>query len=405
MKKIFAIIFLSVVIFPGIVSAADTILNPYWGPIVSCVGGAPITGADGKEIPTCTSLCDAFATIQNALRLAITIGLYIVAPAYAVYAGFKIAVSEGSSNKVAVARKMLLEVVIGILIIIVSFTIVNTFMNALAGMLGSKGETSSWLRIDCKRPACGGKIQGTCSDPTQSCVGAGTTQNPYKCQSASAPASGGANCTPACKDTETCKQSGSGVWNCVPKETPVSGTGDCPVTPIPPITDPAALALEAAAPNPVPIWNSGDPASQRNLDRLRIEFDKLKSELGRVDASARETSVYRPLSYQQHFYDIKLRYDALIALNTSNPETFTKCDAIYRSVKFEAESKHGICKFSDEKCVVSPATSNAVHTRGTGIDIKLTGIEYPAINAFMQSKGIKLSWQGLPTDKVHFNLR
>ncbi len=146
MKKIFAILFLSMIVVPGVVSAADTILNPYWGPIVSCVGGAPSNG-----LPTCTSLCDVFATIQNALRLGVTIALYIVAPAYAVYAGFKIATSGISGDKISVARKMLVEVSIGILIIIGSFTILNTFMNALAGMLGSKGETSSWLKIACVR--------------------------------------------------------------------------------------------------------------------------------------------------------------------------------------------------------------------------------------------------------------
>lgn len=198
MKKIFAILFLSMIVFPGVVSAADTILNPYWGPIVSCVGGAPITTTvDGveKTIPTCTSLCDIFATIQNALRLGVTIALYIVAPAYAVYAGFKIATTGISGDKISVARKMLVEVAIGILIIIGSFAILNTFMNTLAGMLGTKGETSSWLKIACKRPVCGGSTMGTCPDG-QVCKGAGSKQDPYKCQPVSGGTSGGSTPSP-----------------------------------------------------------------------------------------------------------------------------------------------------------------------------------------------------------------
>lgn len=184
MKKIFAILFLVVVVFPNVVIGA-TLLDPYWGPIVSCVGGAPVELEGGGKIPTCTSLCDLFATIQNALRLGVTIALYIMAPAYAVYAGFKIATSEGSSGKVATARKMLIEVIIGILIIIGSFAILNTFMNGLAGILGDKGETSSWLKIDCQRSECGGAVHGYCS-PGQECVGQGTKTSPYKCQAVTA---------------------------------------------------------------------------------------------------------------------------------------------------------------------------------------------------------------------------
>ena len=181
MKKLFAIIFLSVVIFPSVVFA-QSILTPYFGPIVSCVGGEPITGDDGKTIPTCTSLCDIFATIQNALRLGVTIAIYIMVPIYVAFSAYKIAVSGVSGDKIAEARKILREVVIGIVLIIASFAIVNTFMNGISSAFGVTGEGSSWLKIGCKRPTCGGNTEGTCPDAAQSCVGAGTAQNPYKCQ-------------------------------------------------------------------------------------------------------------------------------------------------------------------------------------------------------------------------------
>lgn len=184
MKKIFAILFLSVVLFPSFVFAADSLLKPYWGPIVSCVGGAPTTAiVDGvkKEIPTCTSLCDLFSTAQNVLRLGVTIALYVMVPIYVLYGGFKIATTGISGDKIAVVRKMFFEILIGIAIILGSFTIINTFMNGLAGVMGGKNETSTWLKISCFRQKCGGATHGECPSG-QECVGSGSNESPYKCE-------------------------------------------------------------------------------------------------------------------------------------------------------------------------------------------------------------------------------
>lgn len=161
MKKFFAIIFLSLVIFPSFVFAADSILKPYWGPIVSCVGGAPTKDSKGNDIPTCTSLCDLFSTAQNVLRLAVTISLYVIVPAYILYAGFKVATAGISGDKIATVRKMFLQIVLGIVIILGSFTLINTFMNGLSGVLGGKDSSSTWLKISCIR-------QGTEDEGSQS---------------------------------------------------------------------------------------------------------------------------------------------------------------------------------------------------------------------------------------------
>ena len=185
MKKIYAVLFLLMIVLPNAALGA-TLLDPYWGPIVSCVGGAPITGSDGKIIPTCTSLCDIFATAQNALRLGITIAIYIMVPAYVMFAAFKVATAGVSGEKISMLRKMFTQIVIGILLIIGSFTIVNTFMNGLAGVLSDKDETSSWLKISCKPQTCSGLVAGYCP-MGQTCVGGGTEQNPYRCEATVTP--------------------------------------------------------------------------------------------------------------------------------------------------------------------------------------------------------------------------
>jgi hypothetical protein len=164
MKKFFAIAFLSLVIFPSFVFAADSLLTPYWGPIVSCVGGASTKG-----LPTCTSLCDLFSTAQNVLRLGVTIALYIMVPIYVLYGGFKVATTGISGDKIATVRKMFFEILIGIIIILGSFTIINTFMNGLAGVLGGKNETSTWLKISCFRQGTEETTQS--SEPKGPCPG------------------------------------------------------------------------------------------------------------------------------------------------------------------------------------------------------------------------------------------
>lgn len=166
-----------VIAFPGFVLAADTLLTPYWGPIVSCVGGAPSNG-----LPACTSLCDIFATAQNALRLGVTIALWIMVPAYVLYAGFKVATTGISGDKIATVRKMFFEILIGIIIILGAFTIINTFMTGLAGVLGGKGETSTWLKISCFRQGSQEQSTGGECPGSKGCPECSQSNPPAYCQ-------------------------------------------------------------------------------------------------------------------------------------------------------------------------------------------------------------------------------
>jgi len=175
------------------------------------------------------------------------------------------------------------------------------------------------------------------------------------------------------------------------------------------LDSPEALSMEASGGTSV-IFSSDDSVVQTNLSRLKTESNHLIGALAQVGISARVTSAYRPYSYQKHLYQI---YDAWVVkkLKDNNDPV---CATIKATVGAEY-SKHGLGSL-----VSNPDTQNSPHMVGTGVDIKLdfgsTGATFNDfsslgnthwhdINSFMVYEGIKLNWQGIPGDEVHFNLR
>jgi len=159
MKKI--IILFLIFIFFGIlfkeVYAEQAKNFPYWGPIMSCntkklsetVGIInKKTGLFGAYADPCSSFCDLLATGQNALFFAITLALFGAAPLLFLIVGVNYIISRGNSQKIQKAKDMFFNVVKGIVIILLSFIIVNTFFVILAPKVPGT-DISRWNQIQC----------------------------------------------------------------------------------------------------------------------------------------------------------------------------------------------------------------------------------------------------------------
>ena len=178
------------------------------------------------------------------------------------------------------------------------------------------------------------------------------------------------------------------------------GGGGCELAPLAPITDPDALAMENG---PKVVWTSSDPNVQRNLTKLQQEFNKLQNAMtSQVGGSATPNSVYRPLAYQMHFWDI-FQASQIYNSNPSYYDNNSACAQIVSALKAE-QQKHGIC-YDGYPCVVATPSKCAPHVKGTGVDISISPASFlTTINTFLQANNIGLRWQALATDPVHFNL-
>lgn len=98
---------------------------PYWGPLVSCVGGTSDT------FPTCKDLCDTFATINNIIYFVITLALFAGAPIMLLWGGALMLLAGANEAWYKQGQDMLKNTVIGIAIILVSYILVRSFVSLL----------------------------------------------------------------------------------------------------------------------------------------------------------------------------------------------------------------------------------------------------------------------------------
>ncbi|RJQ28634.1 hypothetical protein C4571_03120 [Candidatus Parcubacteria bacterium] len=120
---------------------AHEVRVPYWGPLLSCG-----TVIDEKGVATnpCTSLCDLVHTAQHFIYFGITLALVALAPPFFAWGGIMILTSGGSEERLGSGKKILTGTVIGIVIVLAAFLIVNTFIS-LIGVRGVIG----WGNINC----------------------------------------------------------------------------------------------------------------------------------------------------------------------------------------------------------------------------------------------------------------
>lgn len=124
------------IFMPFMVSAANVSLFPtgYWGPLVSCTG------------INC-NMCSLFETAQMVIYFMMTLTLFVIAPIMITIGGISMLIAGGNEERFKSGKKMVTGAVIGIMITLVSFLIVNTFLGALTN--NYFGGTGSGFTISC----------------------------------------------------------------------------------------------------------------------------------------------------------------------------------------------------------------------------------------------------------------
>lgn len=184
-------------------------------------------------------------------------------------------------------------------------------------------------------------------------------------------------------------------------------SGTCSIPDLTPLTG-QALDMENGVKL---IWTSSDSNVQKNLTALQSEYTKIEDLFLLNDGDATAKSAYRPLPYQQHFYEISTKLKEI-----SNLGLEQECADLKSKLTLE-KNKHELLD------PINPPNPCAPHVKGTGLDIdwsvkiddvtysKNTSINGPSdpsvkkVNDFLDANNVKLHWQGLPNDRVHFNLQ
>jgi len=107
----------------------------FWGPLLSCTGvyvGAPATNPDGTPTaPPCTSLCDLIDTAINIIYFAMTLAIFIIAPVMIVVGAVMIMLAGANPSMLESGKKTLTATVIGLVIVLCAYLIVNTTITVL----------------------------------------------------------------------------------------------------------------------------------------------------------------------------------------------------------------------------------------------------------------------------------
>lgn len=138
-------LFLSIFIIIGLLLPFSSLAGNLSGPIVPCGWG---------DKPDCT-LCHFFVMIQNIVDF-ILAAVFVLAPVFVLIGGIMILVSTGVPDRVSLGRKIITSAIIGLVIALLSWTILNEFLIALNGFITVEGKKVGkifdwpWNEIDCE---------------------------------------------------------------------------------------------------------------------------------------------------------------------------------------------------------------------------------------------------------------
>ena len=114
-------------------------------PVVTFAAGLVPCG--GPNEPECTP-CDLLVLAQNvihyALKIAVAVCIVLI-----IYGGFRWIFAFGDSNNIAAGQKVIFSALIGLVIILAAWLIVNTVFWLIAYM-GGEDYTGTWWRIKCQ---------------------------------------------------------------------------------------------------------------------------------------------------------------------------------------------------------------------------------------------------------------
>lgn len=127
-------------VFAASAAVKSNVLNPLspsfalQGPLVVCVGALPPGGS--TAIPQCSNLCDLVAQIANVIYYAIAVVIWIITPILVAVGGIMIMLDGASPEMVGRGKKTITGAVWGVVIVLIAWLIVFTFVGAF-GKLGT----------------------------------------------------------------------------------------------------------------------------------------------------------------------------------------------------------------------------------------------------------------------------
>ncbi len=131
---------LFVVVLLALPTVAQAAAIPFFGPIIPQDGNQAVCAAGWGMLIT---------VINNIIAFLITIAIVFVAPLMIAYSGFLLVVSQGDSGKRTEARKILTNTIVGIVIALAGWMIVDAIMVVLYNPRAVSGETrlTAWSQL------------------------------------------------------------------------------------------------------------------------------------------------------------------------------------------------------------------------------------------------------------------
>ena len=117
-------------------------------PLMSFAHGLVPCGGEGEA--ACTA-CDLLVLLQNVIQFGIKIAFLLII-VFVVYGGFRWLLSGGNEASIKAGQKIIINSIVGLIIILSSWLIVNTVFWIIA-QAGGKDYTGSWNHIQCTSPS------------------------------------------------------------------------------------------------------------------------------------------------------------------------------------------------------------------------------------------------------------
>ncbi len=342
-------------------------------------GLAQLSGCSG---PDCTS-CNVVDMLNGFIKWIIGF-MFLLCAVLMTVAGVRLVTSGGNSHTLDEAKGMLSNAIIGMIIILAAWLMVDTVMRALVGpdgKISNGGDVSGWLywsEVQCQvvnEPTYDPKntldlsfnevMQGVGSWMYS---GVGVMVSPCTVNGYS----GGAAVYTCANQSNQCTQNGGGV--------PVTASDGhsitCKVDTAPgPVSSSACSPLHAVSDSLAQQMENGTKLLWANTDP---RLQKCAAKLGGTPVSA-----FRPASYQSHLLEVHTKWcDQGLSTNTD-----ASCSSVKSAVSAEM-SKHGL------SCA-RPVATRSNHTSGIAVDMSGANPNNAAAACF--------SWFG-PADPVHYTL-
>ena len=109
----------------------------YWGPLVSCTGDGSPDANGNATMEVCQSVCDLVHTFQHLIYFGMTLALFVFMPIFVAYGGILILIGGANPGLISQGKGAIQKSIIGAVITLSAFLIVNTFLLAFGQNSGA----------------------------------------------------------------------------------------------------------------------------------------------------------------------------------------------------------------------------------------------------------------------------